>query len=100
MRGRPTKLNQSGTTKATGDQLLDFKGQNDLVLTQLEALRDQAGHQDLTFDTDGDFATGEIRLREVKAGVLVGLNIDAAAAELSIVLKNFTGTLVSNDFEG
>ena len=101
MRGRPTKLNQSGTTKATCDQFLDFDGQDDLVLIQLDAVRGQPGNQDFTFDTDGDSDTGEIRLREVKAGVLVELNVDNdAAAELSTLQQNFTGTLASNDVEG
>ena len=93
-------IRESGTTNGTRDVITDFRGRDDLVFTGIDADRGQAGNQDFTFDTGGVFAAGEIRFREVARGVLVELNIDNdQAAEFSVLLRDFTGTLNGNDFE-
>ena len=92
-------LRDSGPTTRTRDVITDFRGRDELVFSALDAVRGRAGNQDFTFDLGGGFEAGEIRFREVARGVLVELNVDAdAAAELSVLLRDFTGVLNSNDF--
>ena len=77
-------LKDSGTTKSTRDQILDFKGKDDIVLSGLDADTGQAGDQAFRIDDGGGFEAGEIRITTVNAGVKIELNVDGdAKAELS-----------------
>jgi hypothetical protein len=70
------------------------------VLTDIDAVKGVAGNQDFTLDGDGNFEAGEIQFRVVNKGVIVEMNVDGdAQAEMSILLKDFTGTLNASDFE-
>lgn len=95
-----TSVKDSGTSKSTRDQILDFKGKDDIVLTDIDADNGQAGDQDFRIDDGGSFDAGEIRITTIKAGVRIELNVDGdAKAEMSILLKGFTGTINASDFE-
>jgi Ca2+-binding RTX toxin-like protein len=94
-----TKTAQSGTTGATRDQLLDFGGTDDIDLSAIDAVKGEAGNQAFSLDTNGDFAAGEIRIKVIASGVRLDMNVDAdAQAEMSILLKDFTGTINNSDF--
>jgi len=93
-------LKDSGTTKSTRDQILDFKGKDDIVLSGLDADTGQGGDQAFRIDDGGSFEAGEIRITTVNAGLKIELNVDGdSKAELSILLKDFTGTINATDFD-
>lgn len=94
-----TKPNQSGTSKATRDRIEGFGKKDDIDLSAIDAQKGVAGNQDFVLDSDGVFEKGEIRLRDVKAGVMVEMNIDNdVKAEMQILLKDFSGPLNQSDF--
>ncbi|EYD76315.1 hypothetical protein Rumeso_02105 [Rubellimicrobium mesophilum DSM 19309] len=79
--------------------IADFEpGQDRIVLRAIDAVADEPGHQGFTLDQDGSFSAGEIRLREVKAGLLVELNVDDDARPEMTILVRGGGTLTVDDF--
>ncbi|EYD76193.1 hypothetical protein Rumeso_02229 [Rubellimicrobium mesophilum DSM 19309] len=94
-----TALQDSGPGRAARDVIADFEpGQDRIVLRAIDAVADEPGHQGFTLDQDGSFSAGEIRLREVKAGLLVELNVDDDARPEMTILVRGGGTLTVDDF--
>ena len=83
------------------DTLLDFaRGEDDLVVTTMDANTALAGDQAFVLDTGGTFAAGEIRQRVSGGDLLVEFNTDADAnVEMTLLLKGVTTPLAASDFE-
>ena len=93
-----THLGDSGTSNNTRDRIEGFGGGDQIVLRDIDAVRG-GGDQAFRLDTDGSFEAGEIRLREVNAGLRVELNVDSDhKAEMTIMLANVHGGLNDSDF--
>jgi Ca2+-binding RTX toxin-like protein len=89
------------TADLNRDRILDFRpGEDDLVLTAIDARTGTAGDQAFVLDLDGSFSQGEIRQVVTAAGLLVEINNDAdAAVDMAILLSGRTARLASTDFE-
>ncbi len=85
---------------AKRDVIKDFtKGQDDVVLTSIDANTALDGNQAFTLDAGGSFDAGEVRQTRKGANLLIELNTDGdKAAEASILLNNVTGPLAADDF--
>jgi Ca2+-binding RTX toxin-like protein len=93
-----THLGDSGTSNNTRDRIEGFGRGDQIVLRDIDAVRG-SGDQAFRLDTDGSFEAGEIRLREVNAGLRVELNVDGDhKAEMTIMLANVHGGLNDSDF--
>ena len=94
-----TALQDSGTSKSTLDQILDFRGKDNLVFNDIDAVQGMTGNQAFVLDQGHGFEAGEIRVRESSAGLQVELNVDGdTEAEMSVLLADFHGSLNSSDF--
>jgi Ca2+-binding RTX toxin-like protein len=89
------------TADLNRDRILDFRpGEDDLVLSAIDARTGTAGDQAFVLDLDGSFSQGEIRQVVTAAGLLVEINNDAdAAVDMAILLSGQTARLASTDFE-
>ena len=90
----------SGPSATTRDAVLDFaRGQDDIVLSAIDAHRGLAGNQAFALDANGSFSAGEIRQVVVGGNLTIMLNADDdQAAEMSIVLEGVTAPLAAGDF--
>lgn len=94
-----TTLKDSGRAPAKRDIIEGFGDKDRLDLHSIDAKRGQNGNQAFELDHDGPFSAGEIRVREVKAGLLVDLNVDAdARAEFAVLLRDLDGSMNDRDF--
>ena len=92
------QLGDSGISNNTRDRIEGFGGQDRIVLRDIDAVRG-GGDQAFRLDQDGSFDAGEIRLREVNAGLRLEMNVDGdRKAEMTIMLTNVHGGLNDSDF--
>jgi hypothetical protein len=89
----------SGPSAKGRDRIEDF-GQGDrIVVRAIDAVKGKPGDQSFRLDHDGVADAGDIRVRDVRAGVIVELNVDGdARAEMTILLAGFHGHLNDSDF--
>ena len=83
------------------DRILDFiSGEDDLVVTSIDANTGLSGDQAFALDADGSFSAGEIRQRVDGTSLILEFNIDAdSTVEMAIRLEGRTSPLASTDFD-
>ena len=83
------------------DTLLGFvRGEDDIVVTAIDANASLAGDQAFVLDTGGTFARSEIRQRVSNGDLLVEFNSDTdSTVEMTLLLKGVTTPLTANDFD-
>jgi len=96
-----TSPDDLGSSLKKGDRIADFtRGEDQLVVTRIDAVDDRAGNQAFKLDHGGAFEAGEIRQHHTQAGLVVEFNLDGdARAEMSILLQGFDGRLGASDFD-
>jgi serralysin len=82
------------------DTILGFtKGEDDIVVSAIDANTALAGDQAFALDAGGTFAAGEIRQRVSSGNLILEFNTDAdSTVEMSILLKGVTSPLAVSDF--
>lgn len=85
---------------ALRDIIKDFaRGQDDIVLSAIDANTDRGGNQAFRLDTGGGFVAGKIRQTRSGSDLRIELNTDGdTAAEMSIRLGNVSHSLGASDF--
>jgi len=91
---------ESGPTGALRDVIMGFTaGQDDIILSAIDAKTNVAGNQAFALDQNDSFSAGEIRQTVVSGGLLIEFNTDSDhAAEMSLLLANVHNPLGAGDF--
>jgi hypothetical protein len=93
------KTKESAPSGKKRDHIENFKGKDEIVLKKIDADKTESGNQAFVLDRDGSFDAGEIRVKDIKAGTLLEMNIDNdAKAEMSILLDDYNGKINNSDF--
>jgi Ca2+-binding RTX toxin-like protein len=83
------------------DTIVGFaKGEDDMVVSAIDANASLAGDQAFVLDAGGTFASGEIRQRVSNGNLIVEFNTDAdTTVEMAVLLRGVTSPLAAGDFD-
>ena len=95
-----TATKESGSSDKKRDRIEDFAGKDEIILKEIDADATRKGNQAFELDRGGAFEAGEIRVKDVKAGTVLEMNVDNdAKAEMSILLAGYDGKINNADFD-
>jgi Ca2+-binding RTX toxin-like protein len=83
------------------DTILGFvRGEDDIVVSAIDANASLAGDQAFVLDAGGTFSMGEVRQRVVNGNLFLDFNTDAdTTAEMIVQIKGVASPLAASDFD-